>query len=231
MSRKLIVGVIVAALAVVAVLVGVQLLSGDDTPSRAEDFEGREEIAQLLEGIPQDGRRLGRADAPVTIVEYIDYKCPICADASETRIPELIERYVRTGQAKLELRPIAFLGPDSERGALAGEAAAEQDRMWHFTELLLRNQGNENQEWITDDVVLGAAEAAGLDRESFEETFRGDDVVDRFLQARQQAQEDSVTGTPFWVISGPGGEDSFSGNAPLEQFQRAIADARGNGAR
>jgi protein-disulfide isomerase len=226
-SRKVIVGVVVAALAVVALLVGVQLLSGDDAPTTAEDFDGREDVTALLQGVPQNGAVLGRPDAPVTIVEYIDYKCPICADASETRVPELIEKYVRTGQVKLELRPIAFLGPDSERGALGGEAAAEQDRMWHFTELLLRNQGPETEEWITDEVVLGAAEAAGLETGSFEEAFRGDAVVDRYVRAREQAGQDSVTGTPFWVIDGPGRDSSFSGNQPLSRFDEAIAAARG----
>lgn len=236
MSKKLIAGIVAAAVVLVAVLVGVQVLGGDDAPTAAADFEGREEVAALFEGIPQKGTVLGRADAPVTIVEYVDYKCPICARASEETVPELVERYVRTGQAKLELRPIAFIGPDSERGALAGEAAALQNRMWQFTELMMRNQGDESDEWITDAVVIGAAEAAGLDRGRFEEDYREDEtIVEAFAENEEQAQSEPLPegssgfGTPFWSVSGPGGSQTFSGVQDIAVFDAAVTRARGAG--
>jgi protein-disulfide isomerase len=227
-SKKVIAAIVAVAVVLVVGLVVWQLQSGDDAPQTAAEFEGTEEVAALLQGIPQDGRVLGEPDAPVTIAEYIDFKCPVCAAASEGVVPELIEKYVRPGTVKLEVRPIAFLGPDSERGALGLEAAALQDRAWQFTELLLKNQGNEAREWITDEVVLGAAGAAGADTARFEEDYRGEAVGDAFVATKDQARADGVSGTPFWVVSGPGEGTSFSGNADIARFDQAIAAARGD---
>lgn len=214
MSKSVIAAIAAAAVALVAVLVGIQVLGGDDAPAKASDFQGVDEVAALVQGIPQQGQRLGRADAPVKIVEYIDYKCPVCAAASTTVVPALIDDWIRPGKASIELRPLSFIGPDSERGALAGLAAAEQDKMWQFTELMLRNQGDENDEWITDSVVKGAAEAAGLDTAAFTTAYEGDGIVSTFQAATTSAQADGVSATPTWVITGPGGRQMLTGPDP-----------------
>lgn len=227
MSKSVIAAIAAAAVALVAVLVGIQVLGGDDGPTKASDFQGVTEVAALVRGIPQDGQRLGRADAPVKIVEYIDYKCPVCAAASTSVVPALIEDYIRPGKASIELRPLSFIGPDSERGALAGLAAAQQDKMWQFTELMLRNQGDENREWITDAVVSGAAEAAGLDTGAFTTAYEGDAIVAGFQAAVASAQSDGVKATPTWVITGPGGREMLTGPDP-DKVEAAVKKAAGS---
>lgn len=69
----------------------------------------------------------------------------------------LITDYVRTGKAKLEFRPIAFIRPSSERGALGVEAPALQGQMWSLGTLLYRDQGDESDDWLTDDLLEEAA--------------------------------------------------------------------------
>jgi protein-disulfide isomerase len=55
-------------------------------------------------GIPQDGTALGSASAPATPTEYADLQCPFCADYARDVLPAVVERYVRTGRLRLELR-------------------------------------------------------------------------------------------------------------------------------
>ena len=47
---------------------------------------------------------IGKADAPVTIVEYASMTCPHCAQFHNTIYPQLKEKYLDTGQAKLIFR-------------------------------------------------------------------------------------------------------------------------------
>jgi protein-disulfide isomerase len=103
-SKKLIGGVVAAAAAVVAILVGVQVLGGDDTPTKASQFQDVPAVIALVKGIPQNGPVIGDPKAPVTITEFADLQCSVCAAASTGVVRELITKYARTGKAKLEPR-------------------------------------------------------------------------------------------------------------------------------
>ena len=96
---------------------------------------------------------LGAANAPVTLVEYIDLQCPICREFETTVMPDLIAKYVKTGKVKVEARVLKFIGPDSERGRNAMLAAAEQNKAFDFSQVLYANQGTENTGWLTDDMI------------------------------------------------------------------------------
>jgi protein-disulfide isomerase len=88
-------------------------------------------------GIPQRGLVLGHSGAPVAIIEYGDVACIVCAAVHEDLVPALIARYVRTGRATLELRPVAN-GTASRALATATYAAGLQGRGWNFVQLVYR---------------------------------------------------------------------------------------------
>jgi len=230
-SRKLIGGVVVVAVAIVAALVVFQLSGNDDGPSTSAFQESAPKVEEQLAGIPQDGYVLGKADAPVTLVEYVDVKCPFCALAATGVMKEVVAEYVRPGTVKVELRPIRLgsqggqgstLGPDSERGAFAVLAAADQDKMFNYADILFENQGDERQEWLTDQVVTDIATAAGLDVDAWRTSFEGDGVVDKLFANESAAQAAGYTGTPFYVATGPGGTKSFSESEDFEVFKTNI---------
>lgn len=43
---------------------------------------------------------VGKANAPVTLIEYASPTCPACAAFNETVYPEFKKKYVDTGQVK-----------------------------------------------------------------------------------------------------------------------------------
>jgi hypothetical protein len=47
-------------------------------------------------------------------------------------MPTLIGKYVRTRRVKIEARPIAFIGPDSQSGRAAAIAAGEQNKLFNY---------------------------------------------------------------------------------------------------
>ena len=109
-------------------------------------------------GIPEHDGVLGDPRAPLTLTEYVDLQCPICAVASKQTLPWLVENYVRTGKAKLELRTLHFIGPDSERAARVAAGAERQGRLWPFVEAFYAAQGGENSGYVTDGFLRSVAE-------------------------------------------------------------------------
>jgi protein-disulfide isomerase len=220
-NRRYIIGAIVAAIVVVGVLVGISLAGGDD--KSVSSIENVDQVKKEFAGLPSAGATIGKADAPVEIIEYGDTSCPICKDASQTSIPQVVNEYVRSGKAKMTFRPIAFISRSSERGALAAEAAAMQNAMWPFVTLIYANQGAETeQDWLTDKLLEEAVTKLGLDVGKWKSDYAGDAVASQFFQRQNEADADKVTGTPFFVVKGPNGTERFSGAAGLARFREAI---------
>jgi protein-disulfide isomerase len=149
---------------------------------------------------------LGRANAPVTLVEYGDLQCPYCATWSQTALPPLVRDYVRTGRLRIEFRGLAFIGPESELGLRAALAAGEQGRLWHVVDLLYRNQGSENSGWLTEETLrrLGTA-VPGLDTERMLDERQGDRVAAGLAAAQEAAASAGVDATPSFELGPTGG--------------------------
>jgi protein-disulfide isomerase len=163
-------------------------------------------ITASFKGIPQQGNMLGKASAPVTMVEYIDLQCPVCRAFETEVMPTIIDRYVRTGKVKVEARTIAFIGPDSERGRLAAIAAGQQNRLFDFAQLLYANQGPENGGWLDDSMVTAAAKSIpGLDVQTLLAARNSAAVEAIAKRYDSQGRADAVGGTPAIYVGKSGG--------------------------
>jgi protein-disulfide isomerase len=193
-----------AALAAVVVLVAILVSQGggdDDSGTRAAAPRG------LFEGIPQDGVSLGDPDAPATLIEFADLQCPFCRDYAVDTLPGIVDRYVRPGDLRLELRLLAFLGPDSERGRLMAHGTAQQDRLWEFSELFFRNQGEENSGYATNEFLARlAGDTPGLDRQQLLDDMRSPEARALSRQAERLANRLGVQGTPSFYLVKDGGQ-------------------------
>ena len=103
-----------------------------------------------LAGIPETKGVLGAPSAPATITVYGDLRCPVCKEWDAAEAPDVIAGVVKPGQAKLDLRLWAILGPNSEAAHRAGYAAMQQNKLWLLRHDRLHNQGNEQHDWFTD---------------------------------------------------------------------------------
>lgn len=126
------------------------------------------DVAAMFHGIPQHEFVLGEPSAPVTLVEYLDFQCPVCRSFETTELPELLTKYVRTGKLKIEMKAWNILDAahgsyDSLRGQKAVIAAAQQNKAFEFAEVLYDNQGFEGTGWMNDAMVSNiAASVDGL---------------------------------------------------------------------
>lgn len=221
-SKRYIIGAIVAAVAVVAVLVGISLLGGDD---EVTGLEGAAAVKAELAGLPQSGNVIGDPDAPVEILEFGDISCPACKAASESTVPEVLDEIVKSGDAKMSFHPIAFINASSERGALGAEAAAEQDAMWSFVTLLYKNQGPESQpEWLSDKLMEQAVADLGLNVAQWKADYSGSASENAFVATERLAREKGVSVTPTFIVSGPRGEKVLTGAEDLDAIRAAVAE-------
>jgi protein-disulfide isomerase len=108
------------------------------------------EVQARFAGIPQKGIELGSPSAPVTLQEFADLQCPFCRQYTLRALPAIIEKYVRTGKLRMEFHNYDIIGPDSFKASKMAEAAAQQNRLWNFTDLFYGNQQTENSGYVTD---------------------------------------------------------------------------------
>jgi protein-disulfide isomerase len=176
-----------------------------------------------VERIPQNSVFLGDPDAPATLIEFADLQCPFWAEFANDQLPGVIDSYVRDGRLRLELRLLAFIGPDSERARQVAHAAALQDRMWNFTERFFRNQGPENSGYATDSFLERLArQTTGLDVEQLSGDFGSQEVEVLTREAERMARRLQVEGTPAFYLARGGGQPE-----PIEID--ALGEALGGG--
>lgn len=194
------------ALAVVVVAIAISQSGAGGGGSTEELADESSAVEELFRGVPQDGVALGDPDAPATLIEFVDLQCPFCAEYAREVLPAVVERYVRPGRVRLELRTLTFIGPDSERAAGVAAAAAQQDAMWPLVELFFRNQGPENSGYATDAFLRGVAdETPGLDAGRALAARDGAAAQRLLAEARQAAARLRVTSTPSFLIARGGG--------------------------
>lgn len=207
-------GILVIAVIVVGALVLISQSSDDGDATATANGS--------LDGIAEDGIALGDPDAPVTLVEFADPQCPFCAKYADDVLPDLVDRYVKTGKVRMELRLLTFVGADSETLAADAYSAADQGGLWKFIELAYARQGTENTGYVTDDFVDSVASDAGLDAAKVTDGASSSKVQDLLDQANQLAQKNQISSTPSFLVGPTGGTlaplnpssldvDSFSG--------------------
>jgi protein-disulfide isomerase len=233
MSRAVlwaVVGGAVALALVVAVGIGMARADKTEAPSAGSTLPGAADATAAVAGIPQRGVALGNPDAPVTLVEFLDVQCPFCRDYTVEAMPTVVEKHVRTGKVRIEVRGLAFLGPESERGMRAALAAARQNRLYEMLELLYYSQGPENSGWLTQELVEAAARSVpGIDSARLARDMESEAVSGLLAAHAAEAERREVSGTPTIFVGPTGGELSrveLAGATDVEALEQAIAAAQ-----
>jgi protein-disulfide isomerase len=197
-------GAVAAAVLVLVVVIAISQSGSDDggSGSAADDSAA---VEREFAGIEQKRSLLGEPDAPVTLIEYADLQCPFCAQYATDVLPTVLKDYVRTGKLKLDLRLLTFIGPDSESGAATAAAASLQNRMWEFTDLFYRRQGEENSGYVTDSFLEEIANATpGLDADEAIDQSDSERVQGIVAVWADEGQQAGVSGTPTFFLQRPG---------------------------
>lgn len=161
---------------------------------------------------------LGRAGAPVTMIEYADFQCPFCGKFARDTQPQLVRRYVRTGKLRLVWHDFPYLDPQSRDAAIAARAAARQGRFWQFHNALYALKLRPFSGQLTRARLTAIARRIGLDVPRFERDL-SDPTLGAAVDADfRQGQSLGITGTPTFFING----NPIVGAQPLPVFEQVI---------
>lgn len=187
------------ALAVVLVLI---VVNSSSSGGDAKNISGAAEVDRLLLGIPQQGTVLGDPKAPVTLVEFGDLQCPVCAGYAKEILPPIIENQVKKGEVKLDFRNFTIIGEESIPAGAAALAAGKQGRGWHYIELFYRNQGAERSGYVTDEFMEAVAKAARVKNLAKWNQDR-QQLTGKIEETTAEAQKLGFNGTPSFAVEGP----------------------------
>ncbi|MGK2879000.1 MAG: thioredoxin domain-containing protein [Solirubrobacterales bacterium] len=218
----------VLGLALIAVVVAVVVGQGG---SDEVDPGAAKEVNALYAGIPQDGITLGEPGAKATIVEFADLRCPFCKDFEEGSMTTIIEELIKTGKAKFVFRNLTILdeaspsGKDSTNAANYAAATSLQNKMFPFINLFYINQGQESEDYATEEFLKGLAnQVDGLDADEAWANRNNPKATNEIAQAAEAATENGVTGTPT-IFVGATEEDAEKINLDNLDDPSAIIEA------
>ncbi|MGO3151972.1 MAG: DsbA family protein [Galactobacter sp.] len=200
--------------------------SGKATTARSDNGSSGTEGAQSVEGDstdsplakrdPDDPMAIGKADAPLVMVEYTDMRCPFCATYNQETQPELIEEYVDAGLLRIEVRDVAYFGDESADAAVAARAAGEQGKYFEYLDALYAAAPASGHPDMPRKKLVGFAKTAGVeDLDAFEKALDDDALKQKVMQGNSDAQQTGVTGVPFFVV----GDQSVSGAQSIDTFR------------
>lgn len=154
---------------------------------------------------------LGKADAPVKMVVFEDFKCPNCKQFEDRIFPEIQKKYVDTGKVQVYKINYPFLAShlptdDSKLAAQAAECAYDQkgnDGYNGMSTILFRAQGSEAVVWATKDKLVELAGSVdGIDPDKFKTCLESDATKARVEADKKQGDAAGVQGTPSVFVNG-----------------------------
>ena len=190
--------------------------------------EGIATAQQLFGGVPQEGERLGSADAPVSIQVFADLQCGSCREDFLGTIPALADRYARPGDAKLLIRHYSVAQNPLELGFFGAEAAAEQGYGWQYTYLFFRNQDEAEKFGIDQDFLDSVA--GGIEElnepewlEYLEDNGGSDGAISQKLKGYDELGRGlGIRTGQAAIVSGPHGTQTLQDGPTLAEIEAAI---------
>ena len=175
--------------------------------------------------VTDDGRIRGRADAPITLIEYSDFTCGYCAKYFKETWPRLQAKYIDTGKVRFVYRdfPRADQGVGVE-AAVAARCAGAQGQFWPMHDRLFSEGGR-----LNSGSFKGYAKVIGLDQTAFAKCFDERHYLESIFQDRQEANRWGFHGTPGFIlirtVGGPTEKEpaiAIPGAVPFEDFVEEI---------
>lgn len=165
---------------------------------------------------------LGNPQAKITLTEYSDFQCPFCERFATEAYSQIVQTYLKTGQAKLVFRnfPLPF-HKNAQAAAEAALCAGDQNQFWPYHDALFLNQ----KLWENDPApaaIFGQmAKKLKLDKSDFAACLASQKYAQHVQKDLADGVAAGVEGTPTVFV----GTKAVVGAQPFAAFQAAVEAA------
>jgi protein-disulfide isomerase len=143
-----------------------------------------------------DAPQRGDKNAPLTVIEFADFRCPHCRDAAP-RVQEALAKYGKKVRFIFVPYPLQN-NPQSVNAAAALLAAGNQNKLWQMHEALFSAPSTE----FELPLLVSLATKAGLDPKKFTADLGSEAVRNRVAALKQSAVDAGVEATPTFYVNG-----------------------------
>jgi protein-disulfide isomerase len=164
---------------------------------RAEAQESKvEAILANMDAIYEDEAdySIGPADAPITLVEFFDYRCGYCKSSTDW-IMALPEKY--DNKVRVVFKDMPILSAESEKAALAALAAGRQGK---YIEMHLELMELDNKSGFTPDEIDRVAAKVGIDVARMRADMASLEVQAQVANSKGLARTIGLEGTPNFLL-------------------------------
>ena len=164
----------------------------------------------------------GKADAPVTVIEYASMTCPHCANFHKTTYPALKTKYIDTGKVRFIFREfpldeLAVAGSMLARCS-AGEKSASPEKALAMIDVLFNSQ----DKWAVRDPIpalMQISKQAGFTQATFDACLKDEKLYKDIIAMRERgSKEYKVESTPTLYVNGK----MVKGGVSIEELDKAI---------
>ena len=188
----------------------------------AESRGGPPVLKVSVKGSPS----LGNPRAPLTLVEFTDFKCPYCLRYHQQTFPRIKKAYIDTGKVRYIVRDLPLrIHPTALKAHQSAHCAGEQGKYWEMHDALFRNARD-----LSQPKLPGYAKEEGLDMGKFLECFGSQRYLEQIKASVADASFLGISGTPTFILGRTTGDDTVEGwklvgAQPYETFQTGFSMA------
>jgi protein-disulfide isomerase len=147
-------------------------------------------------------RSIGRADAPVTVVEYASFACHLCADWHQFVWPAFRQRLVDTGQVRFVFRNLPTPPQEISLPGASLARCAAPERFFDVTAALMRGQAAVLRGGNREDWYALAIAASGRTEAQIEACATTPAVLEAINRDVAGARAAGATSTPAFFVNG-----------------------------
>ena len=167
---------------------------------------------------------IGKADAPITIIEYASLTCPHCADFNEKTLPQIKKNWIDTGKAKLIFRDFPTAPAQLAIAAsMISHCSGNAESYFMFVDTFYHSQ----QSWMRSNDPLsalkGIARLGGMTSDQVDKCLADKQLLDQLNQRVTDGENVyNVDSTPSFIVNGKLVGSGFLDYDEFAKFLKAV---------